>query len=101
MRNSDAGIATRSNVNLYITTRRLSIRRCSRGRQFRSFIIGCINFCGVYQNSRYFFFFFFFFFFFWGGGGGGGGGVYFKNRGFCGGGGGGCILRIGVIRNFC
>ena len=47
---SDAGIATRSSVILYIVTRRLSIRRCSRGSQFRSFIIAIM--LEVYPTSR-------------------------------------------------
>ena len=34
---SDAGIVTRSYVILYIITSRLSMRRWSKGRQFRSF----------------------------------------------------------------
>ena len=36
---SDAGIATRSSVTLYIITSRLSMQRWSKGRQFRSFSI--------------------------------------------------------------
>ena len=38
-RKSDAGIATRSNVTLYIIMSRLSVRSWSKGRQFRSFSI--------------------------------------------------------------